>query len=71
MSAIHESAKALFSQAIWQMREHLLEGDKEKASRIEIVLTEVFNNTVSDNANLLEALKKAEQSILAAGGKPG
>lgn len=55
MSSIHESTKALVHHAFDLYAEALDNGRPERAAEIRKTLEEVFDNTVDDNAKLLEA----------------
>jgi hypothetical protein len=61
MSSIHNSAKALFSEVFSRYQEALLNQEPERAARFRNVIEEVFNNTIDDNAKLLDQLNACKR----------
>jgi hypothetical protein len=57
MSAIHESTKFLVRQAFALFEEAVQNGKTERANDLRKSLLEVFDNTIDDNATLLEEVK--------------
>lgn len=58
MSAIHQSTKILVEQAMSLFEEAVRENRPERAAELRKSLLEVFNNTIDDNAKLLEGAKE-------------
>lgn len=54
MAKVHESTKALYHEALLRFEEAVREGDRERATKLRVVLLETFDNTVDDNATLME-----------------
>ena len=68
--SIYESTKILFGEAMLRYREALLEeGKGDRSNKLEVVMLEVFNNTVSDNEKQMALIKEVEHKLLVLGGK--